>query len=125
VGTAPPTTLILEVYAGADGELDLYEDDGESATYRTDAGCRRLFTQRCEGDRFFLTCEPVRGNYQGMPDERSFQILWRGLVVGSHVEATGVAIAQQHWVGDVLSLTLAVVPQTTAWQIVVTPQGVV
>jgi len=125
VGTAPPTTLILEVYAGADGELDFYEDDGESATYRTDAGSRRLFRQRCQGDRFFLTCEPVRGSYQGMPDERSFQILWKGLVAGSHVEATGVAIAQQHWVGDVLSLTLAAVPQTAAWQIVVTPQGVV
>jgi hypothetical protein len=46
-------------------------------------------------------------------------------VAGSHVEATGVAITQQHWVGDILSLTLAAVPQTAAWQIVVTPQGVV
>jgi hypothetical protein len=123
VGTAPPTTLILEVYAGAEGELDFYEDDGESLSYRTDVGSRRLFTQRREGDSHILTCDPVRGSYQGMPDERRFRILWRGLVSGSQVEATGVEISEQEWMGEVLSLTLAAVPQTAFWRIVVTPPG--
>jgi alpha-glucosidase (family GH31 glycosyl hydrolase) len=123
VGTAPPTTLILEVYAGAEGELDFYEDDGESLSYRTDVGSRRLFTQRREGDSHILTCDPVRGSYQGMPDERRFRILWRGLVSGSQVEATGVEISEQEWVGEVLSLTLAAVPKTAFWRIVVTPPG--
>jgi hypothetical protein len=59
-----------------------------------------------------------------MPDERSFQILWRGLVAGSHVEVTGVTISEQQWLGEVLSLTLTTVPQTASWQIVVTPQAV-
>lgn len=120
VGTAPPTHLILEVYGGADGELDFYEDDGESSTYRTEAGSRRRLTQRREGDSYILSSEPVRGSYPGMPQERSFRILWTGLVVGSQVEASGVEIGEQEWVGDVLSLTLAAIPQTAFWQIVVT-----
>ncbi len=121
VGTAPPTHLILEVYAGADGELDFYEDDGESTAYHTQAVSRRRFTQRREGDCYLLTGEPVRGSYSGMLQERSFQIFWTGLLSGSRVEASGVEICEQEWRQDVLSLTLATVPQTAFWQITVTP----
>ncbi|MBV9386659.1 MAG: DUF5110 domain-containing protein [Chroococcidiopsidaceae cyanobacterium CP_BM_ER_R8_30] len=120
VGTAPPKTLILEVYAGADGELDLYEDNGETTAYCTEAGSRRRFTQHRKGDSYSLTCEPVRGSYLGMPKERNFQILWTGLESGSRVEASGVEIQQQEWVGEVLSLILAAVPQTAFWHIAVT-----
>jgi hypothetical protein len=120
VGTTPPTHLILEVYAGADGELDFYEDDGESSTYRTEAGSRRRLTQRREGDSYILTSEPVRGSYPGMPQERTFRILWTGLAAGSRLEASGVEVGEQEWMGDVLSLTLAAIPQTAFWQITVT-----
>jgi hypothetical protein len=65
----------------------------------------------------------VRGSYQGMAQERSFRILWTGLVLGSRVEATGVEISEQHWVGEVLAITLVAVPQTAFWRIVVTPSG--
>jgi len=123
VGTAAPTTLILEVYAGAEGELDLYEDDGESTSYRTDGGSRRRFTQCLEGDSYSLTCDAVRGSYQGMPEEQSFRILWTGLVSGSQVEATGVEISEQNWIGEVLSLTLTAVPQTAFWRIIATPSA--
>jgi alpha-glucosidase (family GH31 glycosyl hydrolase) len=119
VGTTPPTPLILEVYAGADGELDFYEDDGESTTYRTEAGSRRRFTQRREGNSYRLTAEPVRGSYSGMLKERSFRIVWTGLVSGSRVEANGVEICDQEWRHDVLCLTLATVPQTAFWQILI------
>lgn len=123
VGTAPPEALILEVYTGASGELDFYEDDGESMSYRTDAGSRRRFTQQIEGDTHILTCEPVRGSYPGMPDELNFRILWTGLESGSQVEATGVEISEQNWVGEVLSLTLVAVPQMADWRIKVTPSA--
>ncbi len=119
VGTTPPTTLILEVYAGAEGELDFYEDDGESTSYRTDGGSRRRLTQHIEGDSYILSCESVRGSYEGMPQERNFRILWRGLILGSQVEPTGVEISEQEWVGDVLSISLSAVPQTASWTIVV------
>lgn len=121
VGTAPPTTLILEVYAGAEGELDFYEDDGESTAYHFEAGSRRRFIQRHEGDSYSLTCEPVRGRYPDMPNERNFQIVWTGLKPSSRVEVSGVEIRQQEWMGDVLSIALADVPQTASWSIQITP----
>jgi hypothetical protein len=108
------------VYGGGEGELDFYEDDGESLSYRLDGGCCRRFTQTIEANRYIFTCEPVRGSYEGMPDERHFRILWRGLVANSRVEAIGVEISEQTWLGDVLSLTFMAVPQTVFWQVFVT-----
>lgn len=124
VETSPPTTLILEVYGGGEGELDFYEDDGESLSYRRDGGCCRRFTQTIEANRYIFTCEPVRGSYEGMPNERHFRILWTGLVANSRVEAIGVELSEQTWLGDVLSLTLTAVPQTVFWQVFVTPLSV-
>lgn len=121
VGTAPPTSLILELYAGAEGELDFYEDDGESATYRTDPGSCRLFTQRFSTHRHLLTCEPVRGSYHGMPKQRNFRIRWIGLALGSQVEAIGVEVSHMNWVEQVLEVTLVAVPQSASWQLVVIP----
>lgn len=120
LGTAPPNTLILEVYAGAQGELDFYEDDGESNAYLTEMGSRRRFTQHQEGDSYILTCEPVRGSYSKMPEERNFRILWIGLQSGSQVEANGVEICQQEWVGNVLLLNLDSVSQSGLWHLVAT-----
>jgi hypothetical protein len=58
-----------------------------------------------------------------MAQERTFRILWTGLLEGSRVEATGVEISEQHWVGEVLAITLVAVAQTAFWRIVVTPSG--
>lgn len=116
----PPATLILEVYAGADGELDLYEDDGETTEYKSDRGSRRLLRQRHEEQRSILSCAPVRGNYQGMPEMRTFQIRWTGLKSGSRIEAQDIEIAEQSWEGDVLFLTLKPSLQTDAWRIIAT-----
>lgn len=115
-----PKTLTLEVYGGAEGELDLYEDDGESLCYQTQGGCCRCFRQTIRDNCSVLSCEAVRGSYQGMPEQRNFQIVWQGLVAGSHVEATGVEIETQIWRNQVLCLTLGAVAQSACWQIVVT-----
>jgi alpha-glucosidase (family GH31 glycosyl hydrolase) len=119
VETSPPTCLILEVYAGEEGELDLYEDDGESIAYRTNAGSRRLFTQTCDRENYILTCAPVRGSYPGMPEQRKFQIRWIGLVPDSQVEAIGVQLSDWRWVGEVLEVSIEAVPQTASWRLVV------
>ncbi|MBW4576727.1 MAG: DUF5110 domain-containing protein [Aphanothece sp. CMT-3BRIN-NPC111] len=123
VETAPPATLILEVYAGGDGELDFYEDDGESTSYRTDAGSRRLFTQRREKESYIFTCDPVRGSYQRMPKERDFCIRWIGLAPDSQVEATGVQMSDLRWVNDVLEVKLEAVAQIASWRLVVMPKS--
>ena len=118
VGSAPPHLLILEVYTGASGELDFYEDDGESLDYRRDRGSQRLFRLDCQGDYHRLTCDPIRGNYEGMPDERDFQIRWIGLKKVYRIEVEGVAIAHQQWAEDILEITLTGVPQTAQWSLI-------
>ena len=104
---------------GGGGELDLYEDDGESTAYQTNAGSRRLFTQTCDEENYILSCEPVRGSYPGMPQQRKFQIRWIGLLPNSQVEAIGVQISGWRWVGEVLEVTIEAVPQTASWRLVV------
>jgi hypothetical protein len=120
VGNAPPNLLILEVYAGASGELDFYEDDGESLDYRSEGGSQRLLRLDSEGEYHRLSCDPVRGSYRRMPSERDFQIRWIGLKKVYRVEAQGVAIASRQWVGNRLEITLKSVLQTARWSIVVT-----
>ncbi|MBW4648181.1 MAG: DUF5110 domain-containing protein [Kastovskya adunca ATA6-11-RM4] len=117
VGTAAPDTLLLEVYAGGEGELDFYEDDGISTAYRTDRGSDRLFTQRSEGESCILSCQAVRGSYEGMPAKRNFQIQWIGLAPNSFVEVSGVENKEVRWLGKVLEVMLLDVPQSASWQV--------
>jgi hypothetical protein len=112
--------LILEVYAGASGELNFYEDDGESMAYQTDAGSRRRWIQRYEGDAHTLLCEPNQGSYSGMPLAQNFQIRWIGLSPDSQVEARGVEIEHLGWNGEILEIHLLQVPQTASLQLRVT-----
>ncbi|OKH26118.1 alpha-glucosidase [Hydrococcus rivularis NIES-593] len=120
VGNAPPNLLILEVYVGASGELDFYEDDGESLDYRSKGGSQRLFRLDSEGEYHRLSCDRVRGSYREMSSERDFQIRWIGLKKVYRVEAQGVAIASRQWVGNRLEMTLKNVPQAAKWSVVIT-----
>ncbi|NES95711.1 MAG: DUF5110 domain-containing protein [Desertifilum sp. SIO1I2] len=119
VGTSPPETLVLEVYAGAEGDLNLYEDDGESTDYQNQEGSRRLFRQRHEGYRSILSCNPIQGSYRGMAESRTFKIRWIGLKPGSQIQVQGVEIAEQTWQEGVLFLALQPVAQTAHWQVAV------
>lgn len=113
-----PTSLILEVYAGASGELDFYEDDGISLVYQTDTGSRRRFIQQCEGNQYILTCGPVRGSYLNMP-QRNFHIRWVGLSPKAQVTASGIEILALEWAEEVLEVSLSPVPSTAEWRLTV------
>ncbi|MBC8123162.1 MAG: DUF5110 domain-containing protein [Gemmatimonadaceae bacterium] len=117
-GSAPSAVLVLEVYAGASGELDFYEDDGESTEYRTGPGSRRRFRQHREDDRDMLTCEPARGSYTGMPEMRDTRIRWIGLT-GCEVKVEGAQVGELHWEAGVLEVFLPMVPQFASWSVVV------
>ncbi|MBW4488807.1 MAG: DUF5110 domain-containing protein [Trichocoleus desertorum ATA4-8-CV12] len=127
-GTQPPDTLRLEVYAGQvgevgeAGELDLYEDDGTSQAYLTEAGSRRRFTQQQALGQHMLTCEAIQGTYAGMPAVRNFQVHWVGLESHSQVTVLGAEMSDLRWVGDRLEVTLPQVPQAANWQLVVTAE---
>ncbi|MUP44836.1 DUF4968 domain-containing protein [Gramella sp. BOM4] len=77
-----PTHLILEVYTGADGSFNLYEDDNVTEKYRTQNEIR-ITRFELEDDRF--TVHPSTGNYAGAPEKRDFEIIFKGEDKPRHV----------------------------------------
>lgn len=62
----------LQVYRGADGEFTLYEDEGDG--YRFEEGAYATTKMRWDDAAGSLTIEPVRGDYPGRPESRTYNI---------------------------------------------------
>jgi alpha-D-xyloside xylohydrolase len=73
VGEKPADPVTLRVYAGADGEFSLYEDDGLSYGYEKGAFARIPISWH-EATRT-LTIGRRAGSFPGMLAERSFQLV--------------------------------------------------
>jgi alpha-D-xyloside xylohydrolase len=68
----PDAPLSLVVYAGANGEFSLYEDDGTSLGYQRGAYSR--IPLRWDERAGALTIGAREGRWQGMPERREFQV---------------------------------------------------
>jgi len=66
--------ISLHVYAGADGQFDLYEDDGTSRQYLNGAWSR--IPLRYDEATGTLTIGPREGRYPGMAETRTFHVVW-------------------------------------------------
>ena len=64
---------MLWVYAGADGELTLYEDDGLSYGYEKGASAR--VSMRWNESARTLTIGKREGSFPGMQKERTFEVV--------------------------------------------------
>ena len=73
---AEPSSLILWVIPGADGEGKLYEDQGDSEAYKDGAFATTLFSQRHDAEGTTLTIMPREGSYDGMIQERAWQAVF-------------------------------------------------
>jgi alpha-D-xyloside xylohydrolase len=82
-GEAPSGTVTLFVYTGADGEFELYEDDGESYAYKKGEWSR--IPVRYSDASGILTIGARTGTFPGMAKERQFNVRW---ISGPHVDAT-------------------------------------
>jgi alpha-D-xyloside xylohydrolase len=69
----PADPLVLWVYAGADGEFLLYEDDGLSHDYEKGEYCR--IPIRWNNASRTLTIEKREGSFPGMQQKRTFQVV--------------------------------------------------
>ena len=74
VGQKPVDHLALDVYPQTEGEFVLYEDDGVSNAYRD--GAVAVTRLRCLRDGGSVTVEigPRKGEYEGMPERRSYAV---------------------------------------------------
>jgi len=75
----PPECLRVLVFPGANGEFDLYEDDGVSEAYREGAYATTTLAQRWAGDRLEFTVEAAEGDTTHVPDTRDLELCFRGL----------------------------------------------
>ena len=82
--------LTIKVYTGKNGEFSLYEDEGANYNYEKDAYSFIKFSYD-EASRT-LTIDDIKGQYPGMPKERTFKIEWISkdkAIVGSDVKYVG------------------------------------
>ena len=95
---AEPSSLILWVIPGANGKGELYEDQGDSEAYKDGEFAKTLFSQTHSAEGTTLTINAKEGNYEGMIQERAWQ-----LVFFSVEEPTIVSINEEEttdWVYD-------------------------
>lgn len=71
--TERPERLVLNVIAGADGEFNLYEDEGDNADYDSVFAVTSIRHKHAK-KRTELTILPVRGDYKGMPLSRAYTV---------------------------------------------------
>ncbi|MGB9880821.1 MAG: TIM-barrel domain-containing protein, partial [Anaerolineae bacterium] len=70
----PREALLVDVYAGADGEFELYEDDGKSLGYRDGAYRTTPIRYRMAAGQHCVEVGTAQGTYQGAPAKRAYLI---------------------------------------------------
>lgn len=74
VGEKPEEPLIIYVYAGADGDFTLYEDEGLNYDYEQGAYSKIQLTYNEELKK--LVIGKREGTYEGMVEERTIQVVY-------------------------------------------------
>ncbi len=101
-----PSSLILWVIPGADGQGSLYEDQGDSEAYQDGEYATTLFTQAHDANGTTITIHPREGSYEGMPKERAWEVLLFCTDEPSSVSIGGVETSE--WTYDEQLRRLAV-----------------
>ncbi|MFC7115089.1 DUF5110 domain-containing protein [Natronoarchaeum sp. GCM10025703] len=75
-----PKRLRIVAFPGDDNEFELYEDDGTSLDHRDGAFVTTTLTQQYQGDRLQFEIDPAEGDRSLVPDEREYEVAFRGVV---------------------------------------------
>jgi alpha-glucosidase (family GH31 glycosyl hydrolase) len=112
VGERAVDPLLIDIYAGADGAFDLYEDEGEGLGYR-DGQLRRQSMRYSEAQRRFTIAGAV-GHYRGAPEQRAYELRIIGVEAPARVLVGGRALPSGRWRHDEARHTLSVPIATRA-----------
>ena len=106
LSVANPAALHVRVFAGADGEFILYEDD--------DAGTPRTCTTRLTWDQAagLFTIDPVVGDASVLPGERRWRVSVTGLAPSDTGAASEARTSYDHATGTI-TVDLGVVDPAT------------
>lgn len=127
-GVDAPEELHVHVFAGADGRFSLFEDDGDSLTYRDGDYALTVFTQARRGETMDIVVEPVGGERRFAPDERLYTFHVYGVTATTQVSAEigGAAVhceARFDPLGEILSISNLSLPQTAGLRLTLTAEA--
>ncbi|HIX30086.1 MAG TPA: glycoside hydrolase family 31 protein, partial [Candidatus Blautia stercoravium] len=74
-----PESLYLKVFAGAEGDFILYEDDNESCDYERDICVKTVIKYREKQKEISLEIQKAEGKLQLIPENRDYRIAFTGL----------------------------------------------
>jgi len=78
MGQRPLSPLTLDVWPGASGAINLYEDDGLSLDYQTGAFATTQIRTEQQGDDVQVTIGPRRGTFDGALVKRAYTLRLHG-----------------------------------------------
>jgi alpha-glucosidase (family GH31 glycosyl hydrolase) len=74
-----PDTLTVKVFPGRDNKFELYEDDGETQAYQDGVHAITVFSQVWSEKESRFTIHPVTGQFELLPQIRSFNLVFFSL----------------------------------------------
>ena len=87
-GVENPDSFNVHVFAGADNQFDLYEDDGETTAHATGAYCLTTFRQQWQEQRLTLTVGSGHDPAHVTPPVRAYQFMIHGIQYPDGVTVT-------------------------------------
>jgi alpha-D-xyloside xylohydrolase len=86
VAQKPADPLEIRVYAGADGDFNLYEDEGD--TYNYEKGAYAVIPMHWNDTAKTLTIGERKGTFPGMLEKRTFHVVFVGENHGGGIDST-------------------------------------
>lgn len=100
-GVHNPDEIVVHIFAGADNEFTLYEDDGESNRYQSGAFCTTTFRQKWSENRLTIEIDAPMGDLVlGLiPAQRRYSFMLHGVknIGNLTVAVDGQELAVEAW----------------------------
>lgn len=100
IGEKAMDPLTVDIYAGANGDFTLYEDDRLSLDYEKGAFARTPIVYREGKESFKVVIGPTEGTYKGQLRRRSYILRVHGVASPKAVRLNGRALGKETWSYD-------------------------
>jgi alpha-D-xyloside xylohydrolase len=102
--SAKPDPIDLRIYTGADGNFNLYEDEGDSYDY--EHGAHSIIPIHWNDQAQVLTIGDRQGSFPGMPERRTFRVVRVTSTDGVGIQPTSNFEATVEFVGKAVVVQL-------------------
>lgn len=92
IGTTLPEIICFEIFPGDQGQFTLYEDDGISAGYENSESASTKVSFRRTASGYAVTIDSSRGSFEGMHEQRTWQVRMRDTAPPSTVSLNGTEL---------------------------------